>query len=226
MTTRVAITRAQPEADATAARLQAMGAEPVLAPLLRIAPRVFDANLSGVQALLFSSSNGVRAFAHASSACGAIALVVGDATAAAARAAGFADVRSADGDVTALAALARATLIPGGDKLVHISGAHAAGDLAGALKAAGFETERRVAYEALAATALPCALEAPLDVVLFHSGRAAEAYIALGAPSAEKRVAACLSPAIAEIAARVNWARLIVAPRPHEEALLEAALGG
>ncbi|MEQ1707860.1 MAG: uroporphyrinogen-III synthase [Terricaulis sp.] len=226
MSLRVAVTRAQPEADATAARLRAMVAEPVLAPLLHIAPRTFDTNLAGVQALLFSSSNGVRAYGHASAARDIIAMSVGDATAAAARDAGFADVRSADGDVAALAALARATLNPGGGKLVHISGAHAAGDLAGALKGAGFEAERRVAYEAQAVTALPPALEAPIDIVLFHSARAAETYIALGAPHAHRRITACLSPAIAEAAARVNWARLIVAPRPREEALLEAALGG
>ena len=225
MSLRVAVTRAQPEADATAARLRAMGAEPVLAPLLRIEHRPFDTNLTGVQALLFSSGNGVRAYACASETRDIIALGVGDVTAAAAHHAGFADVRSADGDVTALATLAQAALSPNGGKLVHISGAHAAGDLAGALKGAGFEAERRVAYEAQAVTDLPPALAAAIDIVLFHSARAAETYITLGAPHARQRIAACLSPAIAEIAARVNWARLIVASRPREEALLEAALG-
>jgi len=226
VTRRVAITRAPPEAGATAQRVRARGGVPVLASLLHIEPRTFDANITGAQALLFSSGNGARAFAQASAARDIIVFAVGDATANAARQAGFADVRSADGDVAALAALAQTTLRPQAGKLVHISGAHAAGDLAGALKAVGFETERRVAYEARAASALPDAFGEPLDIVLFHSARAAETFIALGARGAEKLSAACLSPAVAATAARVNWARLVVALRPIEEALLEAALGG
>jgi uroporphyrinogen-III synthase len=225
MTLRIAITRALPEALASAERVRARGHEPVLAPLLRIAPRAFDASLVGVQALLFSSSNGVRAFAQASAGRGALVLAVGDATAQAARDAGFADVRSADGDVAALADLARAALTPGAGKLVHISGAHAAGDLAGALQASGFSTERRIAYEAVAADTLPEAFSGELDVVLFHSARAAATFIALGAPKAASLRAVCLSQAVAEAAAPAPWACIVTAERPREDALLDAALG-
>lgn len=222
MSLRVAITRAEPEAHATAARVRERGAEPVLAPLLRIAPLQFDTSLDGVQALLFTSANGVRAFAEASPARDVRVLAVGDATAAAARAAGFADVLSAAGDVDALAALARAELSPGRGALVHISGRHVAGDLAGGL--AGFNVERRVAYEALAAEQLPEALAQPLDVVLFHSARAAQIFCALGAPDAARLTACCLSQAVAEAANAAAWRRLVVAPAPREAALLDACL--
>lgn len=222
MSLRVAVTRALPEAEATAAHLRAIGAEPVLAPLLTIEPRAFDAGLDGVQALLFTSSNGVRAFAAASGERGVRTLAVGDATAEAARAASFADVGSAGGDVAALAAMAKATLDPGAGKLVHISGAHVAGDLAGALEAAGFIVERRIAYEARAATALPGAFAGPLDAVLFHSARAAETFARLGAPGAEKLTAACISAAVAKAARKVAWQRVVVAPAPREDALLRA----
>src|SRR5580765_8394759 len=109
---RVAITRAQPEAERTAEKLRALGADPVIAPLLEVKDRAFDADVRGVQAFLFTSANGVRASVHKIADRAQPALTVGDATARAARDAGFTDVRSAGGDVTALSALANASLDP------------------------------------------------------------------------------------------------------------------
>lgn len=221
---RVAVTRAEPEASATAARVAAMGAAPVPAPLLRIETRALDARIDGVQALLFTSANGVRAWAGQSPARDLRALCVGAATATAAREAGFADVTAADGDSRALAQLALQTLSAQAGRVLHISGAHVASDMAETLRQAGFEAERRVAYEAVAAQDLPPALANPCDIVLFHSARAAETFIALGAPHANQSIAACLSPAVAQAASDVTWKSLIVAPRPREQALLQAAL--
>jgi uroporphyrinogen-III synthase len=223
-TRRIAITRAMPEAERTADRLRARGATPILAPLLAIEPIAFDTDLSGVQALLFTSANGVRAFAQASHDRNAPVLAVGEATARAARETGFADVRAGEGDSRALAVLAVSELSPAAGKLLHISGAHVAGDLAGDLAAAGFTAERRIVYAAVAASAPPQAFAGPLDIVLFHSARAAQIYLDLGAPAAGRLTAACLSPAIAAAAAAAPWARLVVAPYPNEAALIDAAL--
>ncbi|MDX2274104.1 MAG: uroporphyrinogen-III synthase [Hyphomonadaceae bacterium] len=222
---RIAITRAQPEAEKTAARVKQSGAEPVLAPLLSIEPRQFDTNIADAQALLFTSSNGVHGFAGQTGARNVAVFAVGESTAAAARAAGFADVRSADGDVVALAKLVQASLDPHAGALIHISGRHIAGDLAQSLRAAGFQVERRIAYEAVAATRLPKAFEAPLDVVLFHSARAAEVFVRLGAEKAAGLRAACFSAAVAQAASAAPWAALAVAKAPREQALIEAALG-
>lgn len=224
MTLRVAITRALPDAERTAERLSALGAEPILAPLLNIIPCAYDTDVEDAQALLFTSANGVRAFPDARRLHAKVVLTVGDATAEAARAAGFTDVRSADGDVLALVELAKARLTPSGGKLIHIGGEHIAGDLVGELRAAGFNVERRIAYAARAAIAAPPALNAPLDIVLFHSARAAEIFVLLGAPNAAQLTAACLSQAVADAAAKAQWARIIVAPAPREDALLTAAL--
>lgn len=225
MTLRIAITRALPEAERTGERIRALGAEPILAPLLSIVPCAYDTNVEDAQALLFTSVNGVRAFPDARRLHAKPALTVGDATAEAARAAGFSDVRSADGDVHRLAALAIRTLAPTGGKLVHIAGEHVAGDLVGALRAAGFQAERRIAYIARAAQHMPPSLLQPLDIVLFHSARAGETFVRLGAPGADKRTAACISQAVANAAAKARWARIIVSPAPREDALLAAALG-
>ncbi len=225
--TRVAITRSLPEAEATAERVRALGAEPVLAPLIRIEPRPFDTDLSGAQALLFTSANGVRAFTAAGPRRDLPVLCVGDATANVARAAGFARVHSANDDSNALAHLVAIELDPHAGKVVHISGEHVASDLIAALGASGFTGDRRIAYEAVAATELPAALRSPLDMVLFHSARAGEIFARFGAPNAQSLIAACLSTAVAEAVSqqqRIPWKSIVVAPHPREDALLEAAL--
>ena len=218
--------KGEPEASRTAARVRARGAEAIVAPLIAIVPCGYDTNTEGAQAIIFTSTNGVRAFPDARGARDRLVLTVGDATAEAAREAGFSDVRSADGDVNALVALAKRELDPARGKLIHIAGDHVAGDLGGELRAAGFSVERRLAYASVAAAPLPPALNGPLDIVLFHSPRAAQRFIELGAPNAANLVAGCMSAAIAEAAGKVSWRRIITAPRPREDDLLAATLGG
>ncbi|MEQ1617153.1 MAG: uroporphyrinogen-III synthase [Terricaulis sp.] len=224
MTLRVAITRAMPDAERTAERVRAYGADPVLAPLLTIIPCGYDTSTEGAQALIFTSSNGVRAFPDRRGARDKIVLTVGEATGEAARAAGFADVRTAGGDVRALAELIKTSLDPGAGNLVHVRGTHVAGDLAAELAGGGFKIECRIAYTAVAVPELPVALLGPLDLILFHSPRAAATFRAFGAPGSGDLACACLSPAVAA-AAGSAWKRVIVAPAPRESALLEAALG-
>ena len=224
---RVAITRAQPEAQRTAEKLLALGAEPIIAPLLEVRDRTFDADLGGVQALLFTSANGVRNAAQKIANRALPALTVGDATARAARDAGFSDVRSAGGDVTALSALANTSLDPKAGALLYLSGADVAADLVGWLIAAGFSATRRVVYEARVVPALPAAYNGPLDIIAFHSARAARAFATFGAPNAARMKAACISPAVAAAAtAKTKWASVVVASAPQEDALWRATLGG
>lgn len=222
---RVAITRALPEAESTAARVRALGHEAIVAPLLTVAPVPFNPDTTGAQALLFTSINGVRTFAAASDERTIPLYTVGDATAAASHDAGFADVRSADGAAGDLVALVQRTLDPAAGKLIHFSGADIAGDIVAELTNAGFAAERHIAYQARAAEVLPDALRQPFDLALFHSARAAETFARLGGQG-EARAAACLSPAVAEAVQAAGFQRVIVAPAPREDALLAAALGG
>ena len=135
-------------------------------------------------------------------------------------------MRSADGDVVALAALVKRELDPAKGKLIHIAGDHVAGDLGGDLRAAGFSVERRLAYASVARQTLPEAVREPLDIVLFHSARAAETFITLGAPNAAQLTAACLSAAVAGAVEKTSWKRIITAAHPREDDLLTATLGG
>lgn len=222
---RIAITRALPEAERTAEKLRTLGADPIVAPLLEVKDRAFDADIGDMQALLFTSANGVRASAHKIANRSLPVLTVGDATARAARDAGFSDVRSAGGDVTALSALANASLDPKAGTLLYLSGADVAADLVGWLIAAGFTATRRIVYEARVVAALPAIYGQPFDIIAFHSARAARAFAAFGAPNAARMSAACISDAVAAAAgAKVKWGRIIVASAPQDEALWRAAL--
>ncbi len=95
---RIWITRAEPGAQLTAERLRALGHEPGVPPLMEGQPVGEPPDLAGVGALAFTSRNGVRAFAALSSERSLPVFAVGDATASAAREAGFQDVSSAGGD--------------------------------------------------------------------------------------------------------------------------------
>jgi uroporphyrinogen-III synthase len=228
---RVLITRPKEDADELAASLAARGIEAVVEPMLAIrrregGPRDF----AGAQALLVTSANGARALAAATARRDLPVLAVGPGSAAAARAAGFMQVTSADGDVTALAELCRRTLAPGKGRLVHAAGSTVAGDLAGALGAAGFEVERLVLYEAVPADALSarCAellRERGLDAVLLFSPRTAATFVSLVrraalADALGETDALCLSRAVADAAGAVRWRRILVATRPDAQSLL------
>src|SRR5665213_211416 len=155
MTMRALVTRPRLQAETFAAELARRGVEPVVEPLIEIADCLAALpEFAGVQAILCTSVNGVRALARATGDRQAPVFAVGDATARAARAAGFERVESAGGDVGDLARLVCGRLRPGGGRLLHVAGSAVAGDLAGRLGASGFAVERAVLYQAHAVAAL------------------------------------------------------------------------
>jgi len=228
---RILVTRPSEDGARLVKQLAALGHEAVLAPLLDIETIAGDAlALQGVQALVFTSANGVRAFAQRSTERALPALCVGDATGREAQAAGFRDVKSAAGDVAALAQLLEAELDPQAGALLHPAGSKVAGDLAGLLQKAGFCYRREVLYRANKAETLPKTARDALaagtvDGVLLYSPRTAHAFVRLvEAAGLDKRLsgvsAYCLSPAVAEAVEGLGWARVLVAVRPDQDALL------
>lgn len=103
------ITRSQPGASRTAAAVAQLGWRPVVVPVAQVMPLPPDPGAlvqgQAARAVLLTSAHAARLAPRELH--GRTALAVGAATAAAARAAGFARVRSADGDAAALATLAR-----------------------------------------------------------------------------------------------------------------------
>ena len=228
---RVLITRPLEEAQALAALLAERGIASLIDPLLEIRPLPsVELSLEGVQALVFTSANGVRAFAERESRRTLPVFAVGARTAEVARAAGFAEVESADGALANLARLVRARLDPRGGALLHGAGAVVKGELAELLSADGFTIRRVVLYEAVPATALQQATRAALaagelDAVLFFSPRTAATFVSLvtaaGLAGACARLRAIsLSPAVAEEAGALAWRQSLTAVRPEQSALL------
>ncbi|ADK99722.1 uroporphyrinogen-III synthase [Brevundimonas subvibrioides] len=215
---RVWVTRARPGADRTAERLTTLGHTPLVVPLLAIRPLDVALDLDGVQALAFTSLNGVAAFAALSTERALPVLAVGDATARAAREAGFASVRSADGDLQALAALVRSAAP--GQSVLHPGALEPAGDLAAAVGDAA-RVRSIAVYGAQETGAAP---PGDWDTVLIHSPRAGRALaIALG-DRPTLRLALAISAAAAEPLADAGFAEIRIAAAPTEAALL-AALG-
>jgi uroporphyrinogen-III synthase len=232
---RALVTRPAEDAAPLARALAERGIDALLQPLLAIHP-VGDAGrrlgeaLAGAQALLFTSANGVRAVVAASPRRELPVFAVGDASAAAARIAGFRSVASAGGDVADLARLVAARLAPQRGPLVHAAGSEVAGDLEALLP--GFTLRRAVLYEARAADALlPETVAAlrrgALDLALFFSPRTAATFVSLAAAQAvgdtcRAVTAIGLSAAVAARLGALPWRALRTAAAPTQGALLAA----
>jgi uroporphyrinogen-III synthase len=215
---KVWVTRAEPGASQTAARLRALGHEALTAPVLAVRPLTPLLDLGEIGALAFTSGNGVRAFAAL---CpdrhlpvfGFQVFAVGEATARAARDAGFGAVSSADGDVAALSALILSTHDRRAGAVLFAGAAEPAGDLIGALGEAGVPARSAAVYETR-----PLPVQAPpgAQAVLVHSPKAADA---LASAPLTGLVAYCISQAAAEALAG-SGARIVVAAEPNEASLL------
>ena len=218
---RVWVTRAEPGAARTADRLTALGFTPIVAPLLTLAPLPGALHAApdpaAVAALALTSPNGVEAFApliprfrdHP-------VFAVGDATAEAARAAGFADVRSAAGDIHALARLITAAAPPG--PLLAPGAREPAGDLPALLP--DRPVHRLPVYAAFETHAPAPEL---FDAVMLHSPRAARALAAdLPRAASSGRIAICISEAAAAPLRPFDLAEIRIAVAPDEPGMLSA----
>jgi uroporphyrinogen-III synthase len=218
------ITRTEPAAQATARQVRALGLEAIVEPLLTVR-RLNETpiDLTDVCAIAFTSANAVHAFAERSPDRSIRVFTVGEATAAAARAARFATVLSAQGDVQALAAalIARGRELKG--VILHPGAAEPAGDLAGDLATAGLKVRSAPLYETVEAEVSPGLIEGlpGIDHVLLHSAKAAAALAGLvKLHPAPHLVALALSRQVARPLARSGLAAVRVAASPNETALL------
>jgi len=183
---RVLVTRPAPAADRSAARYRAAGHQVYVAPLLVFAR--LDPGPDAVPpaeefaAIAATSARGIEAAAPLlSPAHYALPLhAVGEATARAARVAGFAETHAADGDLTALAAALTAA-VPAGGRVLHLAGRDRSGDLAALLAPAGLTCHMVELYAMEPVDSLPqeirTALSASTDPVIapVYSRRSAQA---------------------------------------------------
>ncbi len=227
---RIWVTRSAPEAEATADRLRTRGHAPLVAPVLNLRRAEGPPpSLSGIGAVAFTSRNAVTVFCEASQDRTLRVFAVGAATARAAREAGFARVESAEGDVEALAGLIASRCGDLSGAVLHSGASEPAGDLSGALAAAGVPCLQHASYWVedaelpLAATAALQARPVELDAVLVHSPRAARRLAAFEPVEtiASELQAFCISRAAAAPLLKLNFARVAWAPLPNETSLLD-----
>ncbi len=223
---RVLITRPEEDAVRIAEILKVRGHEPVIAPLLRTnfhdGPEI---SLDGVQAILATSANGVRALVRRTPRRDVNLFAVGPQTEEEARAHGFTSVRNANGDSRTLAAATREWASPGKGILLHVKGAEADGTLATVLKADGFDVRTLVLYD-VADIGLPENARARLvnreiEAALFFSARSARLFTdrAVGLPL-ENVIAACISASTADALTPLNFKKIRIAAAPNQDSLL------
>ena len=224
---RVVVTRPQADSERTAAALEALGHEVLVAPLMRVKPVAVD--LAGTwSAIVITSANALQAIPATADGVKTLPVfAVGDRSAEAARRAGFAEVSSANGDIKDLVRLVAARAVGAKAPLLYLAGEDRSGDLVTQLAAHGIDAKMKLVYRIVAEVfppVLAAALESgDVDAVLHFSRRSAELFVE-GARSsgvtgpAEDVRHLCLSSQVAEPLAGAN--RIVVAARPDEAALI------
>jgi uroporphyrinogen-III synthase len=230
---RALVTRPKDDSEGVARALGQRGIDVMVEPLLDIAPvEGAKPELDGVQGLLVTSANGIRALARLSPRRDLAVWAVGDASARAAREMGFCTVASAGGDVDTLADLVASRVDPRAGVLLHAAGTVTAGDLSGRLSARGFQVRRQMLYQAVTASRLSDRLcgalrDGGVDLALFFSPRTARTFATLaveaGVEDSLRAITAYgLSANVSAELALLPWRVLRQAALPTQAALLAA----
>ena len=200
----------------------------VIAPLIEIRIRDTPVQVDPSETLIFSSANGVRAAVAMDVPLGGMAFCVGAATTSRAQEAGWtARFLGRDSDELVSRLIEEAPA----DKLCHLHGAHARGDIVTRLHDAGLTVREAIVYDQptvpLSEEAVRLvAFESPVLVPLF-SPRTARAFAAQ-APARPGLVTLCLSRNVADALRSAGFDEIATAARPDAEsmvALLESELG-
>ncbi|WP_163265476.1 uroporphyrinogen-III synthase [Chelativorans alearense] len=234
----VLVTRPEPGASRTAARLKALGFAPVVLPLTKIEPLRPSAPPAAGQsnAVAISSANAVR---HAPAdllrkIADLPTYAVGERTGAAAREAGLTVTDAGAGDAEKLVQRIAGGVEPGGRVLV-LAGRVRRGTLERGLSEAGFAVEVVETYDTLPLPPSPGEIDAafgsaPIDAVLFYSAAAAEAFGRLVEPAAaglsEGAVFIAISARVAERLPAASRGRVSIAAEPTEEAMFSLIEAG
>ena len=226
---RVLITRPLEDAKPLARELAKIGVDSLIEPLLTIEYLDDPPPLAGVQALLMTSANGVRAFVRLGNERTLPLFAVGDATARTAAEWNFENIFSAAGDVAALAELVAAKCDPAGGELLHVAGSRVAGDLGGRLAGGGFKYRRAVLYAAkksenLTAEARDALRAGDIAGVVLYSPRTARTFAELVRAAGldddlANIYAFCLSAAVADALSGLGWCKPAVARHPDQASI-------
>jgi len=225
MTPTLILTRPAAQSESFGAVIAQRWAGPldiIISPIMQILP--VEAHVPKVDAVIFTSVNGVHAAQSVGLPQGTLAWCVGPTTAKAATAAGF-EAQVGPGDADGLVAQLLNSSSTG--RLAHIRGRHARGDVAARLGQAGCDIIDIVAYDQR-----PCALsdqaraamdgDKPVVIPLF-SPRSCTILQAEGPFAAPTHVVAISMAVVDAIDRRLNW-QVSVAKVPDGQAMQDATL--
>lgn len=230
------VTRPQPDASDTAARLAALDIEAALCPLL--SHQTLETSLPearGFAALALTSSNALRALEERGVIADYLDLpvyAVGHRTAAAARDMGFATVTSAAGSFADLVELLAHAKLQG--PVFYPAGREQSGDLARSLAPFGVMVIVTQVYAMNPRDSLPAEIvgeleDGSIDAVLFYSRRTADTFARL-CENQLSRISRlelgmlCISENVAEPLVGAHFVRIGLADYPSEEAMMALAL--
>ena len=222
---RLLVTRPLDDAGPLAEKLQGLGHEAVIVPLLAIAAKdVTEIPALPFQALCTTSANGLLCKADLSAYFHLPFFAIGPQSAAAARQKGFTHVSDKGGNVEGLVQYICKHAKPDMGPLLYVSGGETTGDLEGKLKGHGFTISRVVVYDALPQAVADLAEQvAGADGVLLYSPRSAKLWCtevndARASDAAARLMHYCLS---ANVAANLpkSWPRKI-SHKPDENGML------
>ncbi|WP_439543594.1 uroporphyrinogen-III synthase [Hyphomicrobium sp.] len=221
------------ERDALHIGLEAAGHRVTSTPLLTVKFKDVMPPLDGVQGLIVTSRNGLRAVAAGGipeAAFGLPLFAVGPGTGAFARELGFRHVIEGPGTGRELAGVIRGVAAPQTGALVHLAAERLAFDLKNALAADGFDVVTHVVYATEAASSLPPKTvqdfrAGAFDGVVLMSPRTARVYAHLiteaGLNAAASRLTHfCLSDAVAQELQALGSVNAPVARLPHSQEML------
>lgn len=229
------VTRPEPDAQSSVARLDALGIEAIAAPLMvrrTLTPSLPPAD--GFAAIAVTSTNALRALADqdALSAYSHLRVfAVGDRTAHEARQMGFSDVKAAAGTLESLVTLIALARIEG--PVFYPAGKHLSGDMAHALAPHGLMVVTSTVYDMVAQPHMPDGVPEKLEqgeigAVLVYSQRTAEIFCAatsmLSAEARERLALICMSEKVARPLLANRFTRVHLADHPDEDAMMTLAL--
>lgn len=219
------------ETDPLVEALVAAGHDVAHAPLLSIVPTGVQPSFEGLQGLIVTSRNALKAVAPLPKAALSLPLyAVGPGTGALARALGFGRIIEGPGTGRELKTLIAAAADPAAGPLLHLAGETLAFDLKTALAEAGFTIRVETVYRAEPAGALPGETVSRLrqgafDGVVLMSPRTAKVYAKLIADAglvapARELIHFCLSEAVGRELSPLGTVRIVVARLPNSQEML------
>jgi uroporphyrinogen-III synthase len=227
------LTRPRPDIEESAARLIAMGHQPVLAPLIEIVPTYQPCPEGLWDGLLITSAQAARQLARSASLPFSRTLqvfAIGDKTAYHINEAGFTNVHNSAGNALKLAHYVQETM-PRSARLLHITGLDHKDEPRDSLVQNGFNVGLWPIYQAKAVSFLPDAARLFLesgsaDGIMHYSGRTTRILLDLVEQAGlsqplQHLMHYCLSQESAEFLNEKDMLLTKIADQPHENALMQ-----